>query len=253
MVKSQLYSLEFVKRSRSKAGFLNQRAAALAQSELDWGTECRLFQVAPPPVPISEDWPSEAWNSPWHMQSDERAIWLTQPTPFPDGDFALFGDGGFKGEGTATFACQARGFGVSPDYWGSAAWVSPQLSVRLPKRIGWEFSSIHHAELLSLVAVLRFRRPGQWHLLAFDRTSFFHVMEVASTGSVQEVLSSTGLPFVCLLPPISLSWARLGSPRRPSRLGACTKNTSPRSGTFVCRWMGHLVNFRAFAMTAPGW
>ena len=27
-------------------------SAALAQSELDWGTECRLFQVVPPPVPF---------------------------------------------------------------------------------------------------------------------------------------------------------------------------------------------------------
>ena len=110
----------------------------------------------------------------------------------------------------ATFACQARGFGPSNDYWGSASWVSCQFRGRLPARLGWAHSSIHTAELLSLVVALRFRQPGHWHLLAFDRSSLFDILVMVDRGVTQDLLTSPGLPLVChlrrLLGELADSW-----------------------------------------------
>ena len=177
-------------------------SAALRQSRADFEAECRLFAVPCPPHPPSEDWLPAA-RSP-------RSSHLLQRAAIPAGDFALFGDGSFTSSHGATFACQARGFGPSNDYWGSASWVYCQFRGRLPARLGWAHSSIHTAELLSLVVALRFRQPGHWHLLAFDRSSLFDILVMVDRGVTQDLLTSPGLPLVChlrrLLGELADSW-----------------------------------------------
>ena len=189
---------------------------ALSDSVADWTSECRLFHVAPPQVPPDENWLDLAWEDPWHPDADARSAVLLHPVPTPNEDFVLFGDGGFKSGVGATFACQARGFGSSTDYWGSASWVSDQFSGRLPSRFGWEHASIHTAELFSLVAALRFRKLGEWHLLAFDRMALFHVLETVTSGSLQALLACSCLPLVCHLrrlhAALTRSWECLPSP-----------------------------------------
>ena len=63
-----------------------------------------------------------------------------------------------------------------------------------PGRFGWERSSIHYAELLSLVVAMRWRSAGSWNLLAFDRSSLFDVLSNVDTDNIQNFLSATCLP-----------------------------------------------------------
>ena len=178
------------------------RAASLAcaQSQQDWTTECSLFHVSPPDY-IAEQWTEEAWEDPWNWRCDPRSRLLLSimPTPADSDGQALYGDGGYSKLSGATSACQARSFGRLGEYWDSSAWVSPQLACRLPHRLGWESTSIHTAELLSLVCALRFRRKDQWHLLVFDRSALFSTMRVAVAGSVSRLQSSQCSPLVVLL------------------------------------------------------
>ena len=174
-------------------------AAALAQSNLDWRTECSLFGLEVVPD-ISENWPQLAWEDPWDLACNPRARALLTPLPHASdtSDSAIYGDGGFSKDG-ATFACQARGFGSVGQYWECSAWVSRQIQGKLPTRYGWESSTIHTAELLSLAVSLRFRRADNWHLLVFDRSALFDSLRTASAGSLSKLLSAPSLHLVSLL------------------------------------------------------
>ena len=74
---------------------------------------------------------------------------------------------------------------------------------KLPHRLGWESTSIHTAELLSLVCALRFRRPDQWQLPSFrpQCTVFFHASRSCGLRfqiSVLSVLAPGGDAQACL-------------------------------------------------------
>jgi len=227
------------------------RAASLAyaQSQQDWATECSLFHVIPPEY-IAEQWTEEAWEDPWNWRCDSRSRLLlsTMPTPGDSGDQAIYGDGGYSKLSGATFACQARSFGRLGQYWDSSAWVSAQLARKLPPRLGWESTSIHTAELLSMVCALRFRRTDQWHLLVFDRSALFSSMRVAVAGSVSRLLSSQCSPLVVMLKHVlgELRHAWTGS--APSLLGNCINSDSHTSGTSNSRLMATSAFSRALLL-----
>ena len=58
---------------------------------------------------------------------------------------------------------------------------------------------MHTAELHSLLCALRFRVPGRWHLLVFDRSSLFQVMHSALRGTLHQLLHSSCCTLVLLL------------------------------------------------------
>ena len=95
--------------------------------------------------------------------------------------------------------CQARGFGRTGHYWEDSSWASQRLLGRLPARYGWESCTVHTAELHSLLCALRFRVPGRWHLLVFDRSSLFQVMHSALRGTLHQLLHSSCCTLVLLL------------------------------------------------------
>ena len=174
--------------------------AALQQADSDWQQECLIFHVPTAPAP-PEDWRDVAWEDPWLPSGDPRSGHLL--TPFPGftapPDFALFGDGGFSAAYGATFCSQARGFGRTGHYWEDSSWASQRLLGRLPARYGWESCTVHTAELHSLLCALRFRVPGRWHLLVFDRSSLFQVMRSALRGTLHQLLHSSCCTLVLLL------------------------------------------------------
>eukprot|EP00439_Symbiodinium_sp_Y106_P048881 s5598_g6.t1 len=173
---------------------------ALAQSDLDWRAECSLFHIVQPPD-APEQWGQSAWEDPWDWSCDLRSQALLHAVPDPpiSAEHAIYGDGGFSARVGASFACQARGFGRLGEYWDSSAWVSQQIAGKLPRRLGWENTTIHTAELRSLLCALRFRRPGHWHLLVFDRSALFASMRVAAAGSLSRLLNSPCLQLVVQL------------------------------------------------------
>ena len=111
-----------------------------------------------------------------HLDSRQQVLHNT--------DLALFADGGANEEATAA-ARQARAFAGS-HYWTTASEVGPQLAVRLPARYGWEHTTVHTAELL---AILRWRRPGEWNLLVLDRASLFPLLRLDARSQAR-ILSS---------------------------------------------------------------
>ena len=106
-------------------------SVALAQSRVDWQTECRLFGV---PVANIPEWLPSSWEHPWIFSHDLRSKHLLQSRPPPAGsdESALYGDGGFSPQLGASFCCQVRGFGSGCDYWHSASWAIDQTLGRAP-------------------------------------------------------------------------------------------------------------------------
>ena len=191
-------------------------ATALQQANSDWCTECSWYQVPCTPSP-DEDWDHSAWQDPWSNHCDPRANHLLTLIESPGpADFALFGDGGFDLSHGATFCCQARGFGPPGNYWSSAAWASQKLLGRLPRRYGWEHSSIHTAEMQALTCSLRFRTPNAWQLLVFDRSSLFNGMHTALAGSLHHIQASACIPQLSIIRRALLhlrsSWASAPKP-----------------------------------------
>ena len=154
-----------------------------------------------------------AWDNPLNPGSDHRSLLLdSRQLVLPSAELALFSDGGANTEGT-TAACQARALG-GPQYWRSAAAVGPQLSVRLPARFGWEHTTVHTAELLAMLAALRWRRPGEWNLLVLDRASLFPLLRL-DAHTLARILSSPCQHLACRVHTVtrelSNSW-RDGAP-----------------------------------------
>ena len=85
---------------------------ALAQSALEWQTECSLSKV--PHLPdLREDWGPSAWLETPEPASDARSRHLDQVAPLPLNHqyIGLFGDGGFDPVCGATFSTEACCFG----------------------------------------------------------------------------------------------------------------------------------------------
>ena len=226
---------------------------AYAQSQQDWTTECSLFHASPLEY-IAEDWLEEAWEDPWNWRCDPRSRLLlsTLPTPGDSDDQALYGDGGYSQLSGATYACQARSFGQLGEYWDSSAWVSQQLAGKLPHRLGWESTSIHTAELLSLVCALRFRRPDQWHLLVFDRSALFSSMRVAVAGSVSRLVSSQCSPLVVMLKHVFGELRRAWSGFVPAPSWKLHQQRFPHQWNIQLPVDGHQRTFSRIAFAEDG-
>ena len=196
----------------------------------------------------------EAWEDPWNWRCDPRSRLLlsTLPTPGDSDDQALYGDGGYSQLSGATYACQARSFGQLGEYWDSSAWVSQQLAGKLPHRLGWESTSIHTAELLSLVCALRFRRPDQWHLLVFDRSALFSSMRVAVAGSVSRLVSSQCSPLVVMLKHVFGELRRAWSGFVPAPSWKLHQQRFPHQWNIQLPVDGHQRTFSRIAFAEDG-
>ena len=157
-------------------------AASLARSRSDWARGCDLFGVHH--LPVTENWSEAAWEDPQDPSNDLRSQHLdSRQQVLPNTDLAR----GANAEATVA-ACQARAFAGS-HYWTTASEVGPQLAVRLPARYGWEHTTVHTAELLAMLAALRWRRPGEWSLLVLDRASLFPLLRLDARSQAR-ILSS---------------------------------------------------------------
>ena len=122
----------------------------------DWSTECSLFRPGFPPPQIPEEWPTTAWEHPV-LSASPRADYLDSFTPFPTADFGILSDGGFSGGDKAS---QARSFGDPPGYWDSSTVMTSPIVSRLPTAYGNAACDIHTAELMGMIAGLRYRSPA---------------------------------------------------------------------------------------------
>ena len=156
---------------------------AVIQMRQDWATECGLAQVEC--ADILEDWAPSAWEEPDSIGADPRSRHLDSTLHGLAGlDMGLFADGGADAA-TCTFAGQARSFGVDDRYWEESHSVMPQLRGRLPRRWGWEDTTIHTAEFFAMLVALRWRRLNAWNLLVVDRSALFPVLRACvENGSV---------------------------------------------------------------------
>ena len=158
-------------------------------------TECSLFRPGFPPPEIPEEWPTTAWEHP-ALSASPRADYLDSFTPFPTGaDFGIFSDGGFSGGDKASFSCQARSFGDPPGYWDSSTVMTSPIVSRLPTAYGNAACDIHTAELMGMIAGLRYAQPGNWNLYVGDRSSLFSLLRSLSDAHTpQGVLRSANIP-----------------------------------------------------------
>ena len=213
-------------------------------------------ELRPVPMPsLSKTGPQSApFFNPWNWRCDPRSRLLlsTLPTPGDSDDQALYGDGGYSQLSGATYACQARSFGQLGEYWDSSAWVSQQLAGKLPHRLGWESTSIHTAELLSLVCALRFRRPDQWHLLVFDRSALFSSTRVAVAGSVSKLVSSQCSPLVVMLKHVFGELRRAWSGSVPAHSWKLHQQRFPHQWNIQLPVDGHQRTFSRIAFAEDG-
>lgn len=162
----------------SAAECSNLARKALAAESSDWAVERQLLassDAACPQACAEENWSLAAWESPWTHHHDHRSRWLdsVRSVNAQGQDFAVFGDGGFTKGAGATFAAQVRTFGERERYFEEGSPTGDEMARRLPARYGHEDSSIHMAELASLLVALRWRRCGQWNLYVGDRKAVF--------------------------------------------------------------------------------
>jgi hypothetical protein len=106
--------------------------------------------------PLPPDWPDCAWEDPWCDSADPRSQHLDPIADHeaPHGDFAIFGDGSALPSGASSFCAQARGLGSEAGYWDSNPYVTSRIAARLPQQFGSGASSVHVAELVSLLVGL---------------------------------------------------------------------------------------------------
>jgi hypothetical protein len=149
---------------------------AISQSLSDWRVERQVFHRAGLPF-IEEDWAWNAWDDPWSPSADARSSVLDARAnaPFGGNDFAVYGDGGHNGK-VATFCSQPRSFGAGSEYWLSSESVTEKMQGALPRRYGLESTTVHTAEMVSMVNAMRWCQPGHWNLAVFDRSALFHAL-----------------------------------------------------------------------------
>ncbi|CAE7837193.1 unnamed protein product [Symbiodinium sp. CCMP2592] len=199
--------------------------ASLARSCADWALECELFGVHH--LPIAEDWSAAAWEHPQDPSNDLRSQHLdSKQQILPNVDIGLFADGGANGEATVA-ACQARAF-AGPHYWNTASAAGPQLAVRLPARYGWEHTTVHTAELLAMLAALRWRRPGAWNLLVLDRASLFPLLQ-QNVHKQNRILSSPCLHLVSRVHTVTGELSSAWRDHAPTPLWRAHQLTAPET------------------------
>ena len=207
-------------RAISPAALARAAARALAQAASDWAAECAMFHASAVGAALQEDWPDRAWEDPWSPNLDLRGRHLDAIVhlPFQESEYGLYGDGGYSSRAGATFAAQARSFGPLGDFWGSSEVVTDSLSSRMPMRYGSESVTTHTAELAAMVTSLRWRKPGDWHMLVFDRSALFDVLERVAVGSMNKLRKASCYPLEARLRAICVEqkeqWT--GSERKPS-------------------------------------
>ncbi|CAE7770376.1 unnamed protein product [Symbiodinium sp. CCMP2592] len=145
-------------------------------SKMDWLTEARIFGSPPRPCP-PEDCPESAWEKPWTLGPRGNALVTILPSNIA-GDQALYSDGSQAGA-CCSFSAQALSFGPEGQYWDHSSHASSQVRARLPSHFGFEAPGIHLAELIGMIAALRFRRAGHWNLLVCDRSALFSALQHA--------------------------------------------------------------------------
>ena len=119
----------------------------------------------------------------------------------------LYGDGGFtRGEG-ATYSAQPRHLGPHDNYWHTSSAASEPVSARLPVHYGYEGITIHCAEMMALLAALRWRQPGRWNCFVGDRSALFQVLKRACSQSATSRLASPCIPLDARLHNIMLAMA----------------------------------------------
>ena len=139
--------------------------------------------------------------------------------PFPGSwDFAVFGDGSALPHGPSSFCSQARSFGRSGAYWEPGPLASSRVAARLPTRFGSSTTSIHVAELFSLLVGLRWCCSDSWNLLVFDRSSLFSVLHAAVLASLLDLSHLSCSPLVArvrhCVRRLAKAWS--GSARAPA-------------------------------------
>ena len=168
----------------------------------EWSAECALLRPHVPPPPIPMDWPELAWDDPWNDASDPRSQVLDQAQSpgFGTQDFGIYGDGGALSSGEASFCAQARAFGHRGHlYWDGSGEVSTAVAARLPLQYGSAASTVHVAELFSLLVGLRWCLVDNWNLLVFDRSALFSVLQVCAHGSLHDLLLLSCAPLAARL------------------------------------------------------
>lgn len=173
-------------------------AAALTRAEAEWVVECSLFRPNSRPPLIPEDWPGCAWDNPWSAESDPRTSFLeeAQDPGFGSSDYGIYGDGSTLACGASSFCAQARSFGDEGLFWETGQQVTSFVAARLPRQFGSVPTTIHVAELFSLLVGLRWCKPDAWNLLVFDRSSLFSVLRAAAQGSPGDLLRLACSPLV---------------------------------------------------------
>ena len=104
-----------------------------------------MFGMSSASGPHSEDWSETAWNDPLDAMSDPRSRWLDarRDVHMPDGDVAMYGDGGYSRRCGASFAAQLRAFGDAEGYWEDSAPDGCAVASRMPLRYGFEKTTVH--------------------------------------------------------------------------------------------------------------
>lgn len=171
----------------------------LQADSVEWRAECAMFRprVLPPVIPM--DWPVTAWDDPWSEAADPRSQFLDEAHASFTQDFGIYGDGGALSCGHASFSAQARAFGQADRYWDDSGEVSSAVASRLPVQYGSVVSTVHVAELFSLLVGLRWCRADAWNLLVFDRSALFSVLQVCAQGSLHQLLLLSCAPVVARL------------------------------------------------------
>ena len=101
--------------------------------------------------------------------------------------------------GASSFCAQARGLGSEVGHWDSNPYVTSRIAARLPQQFGSGASSVHVAELVSLLVGLRWCHPDSWNLLVYDRSSLFNVLSACVTRPLRGLLLLACSPIVVRL------------------------------------------------------
>ena len=97
----------------------------------------------------------------------------------------MFGDGGYDHRDGASFSAQVLYFQPGPQYFVSSEGFERPVASRLPRRYGYEDSTVHNAEMAAMVASLRWRTQGAWNMFVGDRSALFAaIRDAADPGSI---------------------------------------------------------------------
>ena len=97
----------------------------------------------------------------------------------------IFGYGGYDHSEGSSFSAQVRYFQPGPQYFASSGGFERPVASHLPRRYGYEDSTVQTTEMAAMVASLKWRTQGAWNMFVGDRGALFAVLrDAADPGSI---------------------------------------------------------------------